>query len=42
VERSAGIGRSLPLAANIIDTALAPGWDDVGKLGAIAAAIRPF
>ena len=34
-------GLTLQLAADIVDTAIAPGWDEIGKLAAIAA-IRTF
>jgi uncharacterized membrane protein len=34
-------GLTLQLAADIVDTAIAPSWDEIGKLAAIAA-IRTF
>jgi len=34
-------GLTLQLAADVIETAIAPSWDDIGRLGAIAV-IRTF
>ena len=34
-------GLTFQLAADVIETAIAPSWDDIGKLGAIAV-IRTF
>lgn len=34
-------GLTLQLAADIVETSIAPGWDEIGKLAAIAA-IRTF
>lgn len=35
------LGLTFQLASDIVETTLAPGWDDIGKLGAIAV-IRTF